>query len=79
MVSSDFHTPPESSLPEFVKPIDDKHLCAKCGQLLRPPVKQSLCGHRMCSKCVEEMFNGVEEVECPGREDDCVPLRKDEV
>ena len=45
--------------------------------MLRPPVRQTMCGHRLCAICLEEVLQS-ENTMCPGQEDDeeeCVDLK----
>ena len=67
--------------PTLVHALDEKHICVFCRNLLRPPIKQTLCGHRVCeTPCEKEMFSGGEErVKCPGNEEDCCELKRTDV
>ena len=68
------------NLPSFVKPLEEKYLCVSCNHLLKPPIRQTPCGHRICEQCIlMNLFAEHEEIDCPGNEEDCVKLRKDEV
>ena len=75
LMFDDFET---RNLPIFEKQPDEKYMCANCKKLLRPPIKQTKCGHRLCDECVNKMFEQQEEMPCPGDED-CVILQKHEV
>ena len=66
------------TLPHFVRPPDDKYECVHCKRTLRPPVKQTQCGHRLCGICVDEVFAEGENVACPGDED-CDTLTRKQV
>ena len=64
--------------PNFVSTPDDKYECAKCKLTLLPPIKQTQCGHRMCSSCIDDLFGDNEQAICPG-DDECEPLLKSQV
>ena len=66
-------------LPTFAKELDMKYICEFCKNILRPPVKQTPCGHRFCAQCVVDMFGEHSESKCPGNEDECVILTPHEV
>ena len=67
----------EGPAPEFVQ-LDDKYICVYCKKLLKQPV-QTMCGHRICSQCFEQMLVGKESVMCPGGDDYCETLTNDTV
>lgn len=52
----------------------ERFKCVKCTETLRPPVKQTQCGHRLCSLCVDEIRHSGGSMVCPGGEPDCVSL-----
>ena len=66
---------------QFVENIDKaKYTCPYCQKILRPRVKQTPCGHRLCGVCVEQMFEHEEHVTCPANEEDCeVNITKNQV
>ena len=68
----------ETQLPRFTEAVDiDKYRCVKCKQMLRPPVRQTMCGHRMCAICLDELLQS-DDTMCPGEDDDdedCVDLK----
>ena len=59
--------------PEFVDTANPP-ICVNCEHTLRPPVFQTECGHRLCAKCADSLFQNNEHVTCPGKEEDCVKL-----
>ena len=59
--------------PEFVDTTNPP-ICVNCEHTLRPPVFQTECGHRLCAKCADSLFQNNEHVMCPGKEEDCVKL-----
>ena len=65
-------------LPRFTEAVDvEKYKCVQCQGMLRPPVRQTMCGHRLCAICLEEVLQS-ENTMCPGQEDDeeeCVDLK----
>ena len=64
----------------FAQKIDETYICEYCKDILSPPVRQTQCGHRLCQKCVDVMFmEQLGPVECPGHDDDCMPLSMCEV
>lgn len=52
--------------------------CVQCKETLRPPVKQTQCGHRLCSICLDEIRNSDGDTVCPGGESDCMSLKSAE-
>lgn len=61
----------QQSLPDFVNEVDEKYLCIKCQHVLYPPVRQLLCGHRMCRNCITTLRQTAGDTKCPGEDDDC--------
>ncbi|XP_013381076.1 TNF receptor-associated factor 3 [Lingula anatina] len=58
--------------------MDARYKCVKCNNMLRRPLQTS-CGHRMCDICVDELFaEHGDTADCPGREEDCDQLRKND-
>ena len=53
--------------------------CVQCRNLLRPPVQQTPCGHRMCQACVEHIFDYRIVSHCPAKCTDCVDITKQKV
>lgn len=74
--AASMQTPPGN--PEFLK-LDDKYKCQKCHGVVRESM-QTMCGHRLCQNCVEEMFkDGADKVMCPANDEDCLEMKKSEV
>ena len=67
---SDEKEPPDKIL--FVKEVDKaKYTCPHCERILRPQVKQTPCGHRLCGACVDDLFENARHICCPANEEDC--------
>ena len=60
------------NMPEFVKPLSSKYVCAECKQNLHPQVKQTACGHRFHTLCIEKLQEQTPPPQCPANEEDCV-------
>ena len=76
MATSNFSTAEELT---FVDQVDEKFACISCKNVLRPPVLQAICGHRICQICAHLLLEHEEEVQCPGKEDDCEMMSNNEV
>ncbi|XP_013383071.1 TNF receptor-associated factor 3-like [Lingula anatina] len=64
--------------PNFVH-LDERYKCAKCKDALLNPMQTS-CGHRICELCLDSLFGENQvEVMCPGGEEDCDKLNKNDV
>jgi len=63
-------------LPEFAEAVDPEYLCSSCDEVLRQP-KQTPCGHRICTACLERIGPGP--FRCPADEDGCLEMTIDEV
>ena len=54
-------------IPKFPAGVDvEKYKCCKCLGMLRPPVRQTICGHRLCGACLDEVL-GSDNTMCPGQ------------
>ncbi|KAK7505601.1 hypothetical protein BaRGS_00003346 [Batillaria attramentaria] len=66
-------------IPEFVNGGDaDRYTCKVCKGLLREP-RQTLCGHRLCRRCVETYLGSESSKLCPFGEPDCEPVTRDNI
>ena len=66
--------------PRLAPSVDrEKYLCCKCRDLLRPPVRQTSCGHRLCLLCLDDHLKSSNTL-CPGQDledEPCVDLAED--
>ena len=67
------------TIPKFPPSVDiEKYKCCKCLSVLRPPVRQTICGHRLCGSCLEEVLKS-DDTMCPGQafdDEGCVDLKE---
>lgn len=62
---------PGGEPPEFAGTYDYK--CGVCNQILLDPM-QTICGHRLCKKCVEDHLREKDPSMCPYGEKDCMEV-----